>query len=85
MGLRICLRVSRRVIMEFVCYLHIQMGVDLDSGDLSAMGIRVIDASKCKKLKFVSLTAGSVENNIKANNAEKSIRFKGLDAVWSYS
>lgn len=40
-------------------------GVDLDSGDLSAMGIRVIDASKCKKLKFVSLTAGSVENNIR--------------------
>ena len=40
-------------------------GVDLDSGELSAMGIRVIDASKCKKLKFVSLTAGSVENNIR--------------------
>ena len=40
-------------------------GIDLDSGDLSDMGIMVIDASRCKKLKFVSLTAGSVENNIR--------------------
>lgn len=40
-------------------------GIDLDSGDLSDMGIRVIDASRCKKLKLVSLTAVQIENNIR--------------------
>lgn len=40
-------------------------GIDLDSGDLSDMGIKVLDASKCKKLKFVSLSAGRVENKVR--------------------
>lgn len=40
-------------------------GIYLNSGDLPDIWIRVIDASKCKKLKFISLTAGSVENNIR--------------------
>ena len=40
-------------------------GIDLGSDDLSDMGIKVIDASGCKKLKLVSLTAGRGENNIR--------------------
>lgn len=40
-------------------------GIDLDSGDLADMGIKVLDASKCDKLKFVSLSAVHIENNIR--------------------
>lgn len=40
-------------------------GIDLDSGDLSDMGIKVLDASKCERLKFVSLSAVQIENNIR--------------------
>lgn len=40
-------------------------GIDLDSGDLADMGIKVLDASKCERLKFVSLSAVQIENNIR--------------------
>lgn len=40
-------------------------GIDLDSGDLVDMGIKVLDASRCERLKFVSLSAGQIENNIR--------------------
>lgn len=40
-------------------------GIDLDSGDLVDMGIKVLDASRCERLKFVSLSAGRVEHNIR--------------------
>ena len=40
-------------------------GIDLDSGDLADIGIKILDASKCKKLKFISLTAVQIENNIR--------------------
>jgi hypothetical protein len=40
-------------------------GIDLDSGDLADMGIKVLDASKCARLKFVSLSAVQIENNIR--------------------
>ena len=49
-----------------ICVLpSITDGIDLDSGDLADMGIKVLDASKCKKLKFISLTAVQIENNIR--------------------
>lgn len=49
-----------------VCVLpSITDGIDLDSGDLADMGIKVLDASKCERLKFVSLSAGRVEHNIR--------------------
>lgn len=49
-----------------ICVLpSITDGIDLDSGDLADMGIKVLDASKCKKLKFVSLSAGRVENKVR--------------------
>lgn len=40
-------------------------GIDLDSGDLADMGIKVLDASKCERLKFVSLSAVQIEDNIR--------------------
>ena len=40
-------------------------GIDLDSGDLADIGIKILDASRCSKLKFVSLSAGRVEHNIR--------------------
>lgn len=40
-------------------------GIDLDSGDLVDMGIKVLDASKCARLKFVSLSAVQIEDNIR--------------------
>jgi hypothetical protein len=40
-------------------------GIDLDSGDLADMGIKVLDASKCARLKFVCLSAVQIENNIR--------------------
>ena len=40
-------------------------GIDLDSGDLSDMGIKVLDASKCERLKFVNLSAVQIEDNIR--------------------
>lgn len=40
-------------------------GIDLDSGDLADMGIKVLDASKCERLEFVSLSAVQIENNIR--------------------
>lgn len=40
-------------------------GIDLDSGDLADIGVEVIDASRCEKLKFVSLTAGRVKDKIR--------------------
>ena len=40
-------------------------GIDLDSGDLADMGSKVLDASKCERLKFVSLSAVQIENNIR--------------------
>lgn len=49
-----------------VCVLpSITDGIDLDSGDLADMGIKVLDASKCERLKFVSLSAVQIENNIR--------------------
>lgn len=49
-----------------VCVLpSITDGIDLDSGDLADMGIKVLDASKCGRLKFVSLSAVQVEDNIR--------------------
>ena len=40
-------------------------GIDLDSGDLADIGIKILDASRCSKLKFVSLSAVQIENNIR--------------------
>ena len=40
-------------------------GIELDSGDLADMGIKVLDASKCERLKFVSLSAVQIEDNIR--------------------
>lgn len=40
-------------------------GIDLDSGDLVDMGIKVLDASKCERLKFVNLSAVQIEDNIR--------------------
>lgn len=40
-------------------------GIDLDSGDLVDMGIKVLDASRCNGLKFVSLLAVQIEDNIR--------------------
>lgn len=40
-------------------------GIDLDSGDLADMGIKVLDASRCERLKFVSLSAVQIEDNIR--------------------
>lgn len=40
-------------------------GIDLDSGDLADMGIKVLDASKCERLKFVNLSAVQIEDNIR--------------------
>lgn len=49
-----------------ICVLpSITDGIDLDSGDLADMGIKVLDASKCERLKFVSLSAVQVEDNIR--------------------
>lgn len=49
-----------------ICVLpSITDGIDLDSGDLADMGIKVLDASKCERLKFVSLSAVQIENNIR--------------------
>ena len=49
-----------------VCVLpSITDGIDLDSGDLTDMGIKILDASKCERLKFVSLSAVQIENNIR--------------------
>lgn len=49
-----------------VCVLpSITDGIDLDSGDLVDMGIKVLDASKCERLKFVSLSAVQIENNMR--------------------
>lgn len=49
-----------------ICVLpSITDGIDLDSGDLDDMGIKVLDASKCERLKFVSLSAVQIENNIR--------------------
>lgn len=49
-----------------ICVLpSITDGIDLDSGDLAEMGIKVLDASKCERLKFVSLSAVQIENNIR--------------------
>ena len=49
-----------------ICVLpSITDGIDLDSGDLADMGIKVLDASKCERLKFVSLSAVQIEDNIR--------------------
>lgn len=49
-----------------ICVLpSITDGIDLDSDDLADMGIKVLDASKCERLKFVSLSAVQVEDNIR--------------------
>ena len=49
-----------------ICVLSsITDGIDLDSGDLVDMGIKVLDASKCERLKFVSLSAVQIENNMR--------------------
>lgn len=49
-----------------VCVLpSITDGIDLDTSDLVNMGIKVLDASKCERLKFVSLSAVQIENNIR--------------------
>lgn len=49
-----------------VCVLpSITDGIDLDTSDLVNMGIKVLDASKCERLKFVSLSAVQVEDNIR--------------------
>ena len=49
-----------------ICVLpSITDGIDLDSGDLADMGIKVLDASKCDGLKFVNLSAVQIENNIR--------------------
>lgn len=49
-----------------ICVLtSITDGIDLDSGDLVDMGITVLDASKCERLKFVSLSAVQIEDNIR--------------------
>lgn len=49
-----------------VCVLpSITGGIDLDTSDLVNMGIKVLDASKCERLKFVSLSAVQIENNIR--------------------
>lgn len=49
-----------------ICVLpSITDGIDLDSGDLADMGIKVLDASKCERVKFVSLSAVQIEDNIR--------------------
>lgn len=49
-----------------VCVLpSITDGIDLNTSDLVNMGIKVLDASKCERLKFVSLSAVQIENNIR--------------------
>lgn len=49
-----------------ICVLpSITDGIDLDTSDLVNMGIKVLDASKCERLKFVSLSAVQIENNIR--------------------
>lgn len=51
---------------SWVCVLpSITDGIDLDTSDLVNMGIKVLDASKCERLKFVSLSAAQIENNIR--------------------
>lgn len=49
-----------------ICVLpSITDGINLDTSDLVNMGIKVLDASKCERLKFVSLSAVQIENNIR--------------------
>ena len=49
-----------------VCVLpSITDGIDLDSGDLADIGIKILDASRCSKLKFVNLSAVQIEDNIR--------------------